>query len=364
MHYFYIMFFKYNLYIYKEVIIKAYIENYRNKLLTQYIYLGLFFSIFLSPFYYYIDNYALAITLNIFTVMIFFLYLFRLKTDKYTLKSRGFILAITILFISGFINGNQEINSTFFLLLYPIASFSIRGIKEGIIWTFTLLFILINIYIQMSSLYNIYSFLFFCIAYFMVSYLLYWYRHYELKIFTKIFQVNELKEELEEKNKELKRIAVTDKLTNIYNRVKLDTVLEEEINRAQRFGHGFSLIIIDIDYFKEVNDNYGHQVGDIILVEIANILKYYIRNTDTLGRWGGEEFLIICPETKEDEVIKLANNLRKIVQENNFTTVGSKTASFGVTSYIKGDDTSSILKRADDALYKAKTTGRNKVEKL
>ncbi|QKJ23318.1 GGDEF domain-containing protein [Poseidonibacter lekithochrous] len=296
--------------------------------------------------------------------MMFFLYLIRLQTNKYTLKSRGFILAITILFISGFINGNQEINSTFFLLLYPIASFSIRGLKEGLVWTFSLLLILITIYTQMSFLYNVYSFIFFCIAYFMVSYLLYWYRHYELKIFTKMFQVNKLKEELEEKNKELKRIAITDKLTNIYNRVKLDSKMEAEMNRAQRFGHGFSIIIIDIDYFKEVNDNYGHQIGDCVLIEMANLLKSHVRNTDTLGRWGGEEFLIICPETKEEGVLKLANNLQKTIEENTFSTIGSKTASFGITTYINGDNTNSILKRADDALYKAKTTGRNKVEIL
>ncbi len=294
----------------------------------------------------------------------FFLYLIRLQTNKYTLKSRGFILAITILFISGFINGNQEINSTFFLLLYPIASFSIRGLKEGLVWTFSLLLILITIYTQMSFLYNVYSFIFFCIAYFMVSYLLYWYRHYELKIFTKMFQVNELKEELEEKNKELKRIAITDKLTNIYNRVKLDSKMEAEMNRAQRFGHGFSIIIIDIDYFKEVNDNYGHQIGDCVLIEMAGLLKSHVRNTDTLGRWGGEEFLIICPETKEEGVLKLANNLQKTIEENTFSTIGSKTASFGITTYINGDNTNSMLKRADDALYKAKTTGRNKVEIL
>ncbi|WP_108060862.1 GGDEF domain-containing protein [Poseidonibacter lekithochrous] len=296
--------------------------------------------------------------------MMFFLYLIRLQTNKYTLKSRGFILAITILFISGFINGNQEINSTFFLLLYPIASFSIRGLKEGLVWTFSLLLILITIYTQMSFLYNVYSFIFFCIAYFMVSYLLYWYRHYELKIFTKMFQVNELKEELEEKNKELKRIAITDKLTNIYNRVKLDSKMEAEMNRAQRFGHGFSIIIIDIDYFKEVNDNYGHQIGDCVLIEMAGLLKSHVRNTDTLGRWGGEEFLIICPETKEEGVLKLANNLQKTIEENTFSTIGSKTASFGITTYINGDNTNSMLKRADDALYKAKTTGRNKVEIL
>ncbi|WP_071625254.1 GGDEF domain-containing protein [Poseidonibacter lekithochrous] len=249
-------------------------------------------------------------------------------------------------------------------MLYPIASFSIRGLKEGLVWTFSLLLILITIYTQMSFLYNVYSFIFFCIAYFMVSYLLYWYRHYELKIFTKMFQVNKLKEELEEKNKELKRIAITDKLTNIYNRVKLDSKMEAEMNRAQRFGHGFSIIIIDIDYFKEVNDNYGHQIGDCVLIEMANLLKSHVRNTDTLGRWGGEEFLIICPETKEEGVLKLANNLQKTIEENTFSTIGSKTASFGITTYINGDNTNSILKRADDALYKAKTTGRNKVEIL
>jgi len=296
--------------------------------------------------------------------MMVYLYTIRKNDNQYNLKSRAFILAITILFISGFLNGNQEINSTFFLLLYPIASFSIRGPKEGILWSLFLLSNLIIIYLNISYLYNLYSFIFFCCAFFMVSYLLFWYRKYELKIFEHMHKVNELKEQLELKNEELKKIATIDKLTKIFNRVKLDSTLEEELNRTQRFGHKFSIVLIDVDHFKSVNDTYGHQVGDTILFEIANLLKYYTRDTDTLGRWGGEEFMLICPETDEKGVLKLAKTLQKTIEQNEFSIIKNKTASFGVTTYKNADTIESIIKRADDALYISKENGRNQVNQL
>lgn len=156
-------------------------------------------------------------------------------------------------------------------------------------------------------------------------------------------------------------ISEHDKLTNIYNRHKLDKVLEEELLRVQRYQIPFSLIILDIDHFKLVNDTYGHQVGDSVLIELTKILRHNIRGTDTIGRWGGEEFLIICPNTELSGAEDLAEHLRKKIASYDFTTVGHKTSSFGVASYIEGDDVDSLLKRADDNLYKAKESGRNKV---
>ncbi len=170
-----------------------------------------------------------------------------------------------------------------------------------------------------------------------------------------------LKDQLEAKNVALNQLAVTDQLTGLYNRVKLDEALRIELNRSDRFNNVFGIILLDIDYFKDINDTYGHQVGDEILISIAELLMKHTRKTDVVGRWGGEEFLIICPEIEEKGIIKLAEKLRLIIENYKFPVINSKTASFGVTLYRQDDITNVIIKRADDALYSAKDGGRNRV---
>lgn len=162
-------------------------------------------------------------------------------------------------------------------------------------------------------------------------------------------------------NRELERLSVTDKLTGLFNRVKIDSVLGDEINRAQRFGQTFGLILLDVDYFKQVNDTHGHQVGDRVLIEIAAILRSSVRQTDIVGRWGGEEFIVICPQTDGNGTLTLAEVLCKNVAQHSFPLVGSKTASFGVAFYHSGDRVEDIVSRADGALYNAKHQGRNRV---
>lgn len=174
-------------------------------------------------------------------------------------------------------------------------------------------------------------------------------------------KVKERTKELHVKNKLLEILAITDKLTNLYNRVKLDTVFESELNRAIRYESTFSIILIDIDFFKSVNDVHGHQVGDNVLIEFANILKTSIRDVDVLGRWGGEEFLIICPDTKTKGVISLAEHIRRKIELYSFKVVGNKTASLGVSSFMKEDTEEIMIQRADDGLYFAKQNGRNQV---
>ncbi len=120
-------------------------------------------------------------------------------------------------------------------------------------------------------------------------------------------------------------------------------------------------MIIDIDYFKSVNDKYGHNIGDFVIVEISKLLQNNIRQTDTIGRWGGEEFIIILPNTNNIQAKNLAEKLRIIVANNYFVEVGTKTISVGVSTSLENDTKDSIIERADSALYKAKNTGRNKV---
>jgi len=161
------------------------------------------------------------------------------------------------------------------------------------------------------------------------------------------------------KREELKKLAITDKLTGLYNREKLDTMLLSEIDRCKRFGNTFGFIIVDIDNFKLVNDTYGHQVGDKVLIEVSNIIKKHTRSIDIAFRWGGEEFIIIYLEVDKDKIIKLSEKLRIEVQNYIFELVNQQTISIGATIYQEGDNNISLTKRADTALYESKDRGRN-----
>lgn len=192
----------------------------------------------------------------------------------------------------------------------------------------------------------------------LLSLVIYWNR--------KITKANKLlieaQKDIEEKNKELAKLAITDKLTNLYNRAKLDEMLQLEIDRSERFNHSFGITIVDIDHFKKVNDEYGHLKGDKVLIEIAKILKNHVRKTDFVSRYGGEEFMIICPESDLQGIYKLMENIRINIEDHPFEDIGKQTASFGITMFKKGDKPESIIARADKALYKAKNSGRNKIE--
>jgi diguanylate cyclase len=166
------------------------------------------------------------------------------------------------------------------------------------------------------------------------------------------------------KNEELMRLSHTDALTGISNRLKLDEVMMKELARIRRGTPHFSIIMGDLDLFKRFNDNYGHLVGDQILVEIASAIVPICRLTDTVGRWGGEEFLIICPETSVEGATVLAEKVRKAVESLPLHRYGSVTISLGVTSSKLEDDINTIVMRADRALYLAKSAGRNQVRSV
>ena len=175
-------------------------------------------------------------------------------------------------------------------------------------------------------------------------------------------KVAERTQALEQKNLELERLAVTDRLTGLSNRLQLDRVLARELSRSARYGTAFSVVMLDIDHFKRINDTHGHPTGDQVLREIAEILHATVRQSDRLGRWGGEEFLLICPETDLAGARRLAENQRAAIQTHPFPTVGHCTASFGVSQVRTEDTAASLVARADAALYQAKTAGRNRVE--
>lgn len=158
--------------------------------------------------------------------------------------------------------------------------------------------------------------------------------------------------------------SVTDPLTRIFNRYKLEETLAAEERRASRYGTGFSVIMADIDHFKAVNDSFGHPTGDTVLEEIAAELRGHTRTTDVLGRWGGEEFLIICVHTRIEVAVGLAELLKRRIAQRRFANIGGLTVSFGVAAFEPGDTANAVVARADVALYAAKRGGRNRVCEL
>jgi len=168
--------------------------------------------------------------------------------------------------------------------------------------------------------------------------------------------------QLVRQNAQLERLAITDQLTGLYNRLQLDRALDEEHSRNMRYGTQFCILLADVDEFKLVNDTYGHQIGDEVLIGIAHALKAGVREVDVVGRWGGEEFLVICRETQLAGALILAEKLRVAVESVPFDLAGTRTVSFGVAEFRSGEVLTETLSRADDALYRAKRGGRNRVE--
>jgi len=160
---------------------------------------------------------------------------------------------------------------------------------------------------------------------------------------------------------QLELAANTDPLTLLSNRRHLIWHLEQETVRAARYHRPFSVIMVDIDHFKEVNDRYGHDVGDATLREMGALLLEHARSVDVVGRWGGEEFLILSPELKLDAGGEVAERLREVLETHPFRSVRGATASFGVAEYRAGESVAELLNRADGALYEAKAAGRNRV---
>jgi diguanylate cyclase (GGDEF)-like protein/PAS domain S-box-containing protein len=160
---------------------------------------------------------------------------------------------------------------------------------------------------------------------------------------------------------ELEKLAVTDKLTKVYNRHKVDEALDTAKELMDRYHTPFGVIMLDIDHFKNINDTYGHVVGDSVLVEFASILASNSRKSDTVGRVGGEEFLIIVPHATELSLMSFAKKLHDEIREYEFSTVGKLTASIGVSMYQESESIDILSSRVDKALYQSKENGRDRI---
>jgi len=156
--------------------------------------------------------------------------------------------------------------------------------------------------------------------------------------------------------------TITDDLTGIYNHRYIFQCLQQELRRAKRYKHPLTVMMLDLDHFKLVNDRWGHQVGDHVLKSVARIIASNLRETDMVGRYGGEEFLVILPMTDIKDGLQVAERIRKEVQEASFRQKGLKvTISIGAAQY-NGDKLDKLIGRADSLLYQAKNNGRNRVE--
>ena len=178
---------------------------------------------------------------------------------------------------------------------------------------------------------------------------------------------NKMRKEISKRKKAeeaLKDYANKDNLTGIYNRRKIDSILKVEINKYKSSNETFSVIFFDIDDFKLINDNLGHIKGDNVLIEITSLVSKNIRDTDIIGRWGGEEFVIILPRTTSNKAFVLANNLRELVSKNDFTIGKSLTISVGITQCLENDTNKDLINRADNAMYYIKNKKKNAVKIL
>lgn len=157
-------------------------------------------------------------------------------------------------------------------------------------------------------------------------------------------------------------MAITDGLTGINNRQEFDRLLEHEIERANRYQTPLALLMYDLDHFKQVNDRFGHNTGDTVLKTVTSLVNDNIRGIDIHGRWGGEEFMVLLPQTGLDTAKDVAKKLRRTIAAHPFDKLGSITASFGVVELAPHESSKSLAQRVDEALYRAKELGRNRVE--
>ena len=188
-----------------------------------------------------------------------------------------------------------------------------------------------------------------------------------------MLRIKRLQDELDQKNRELeiankrlRKLSITDGLTELFNHRHVHELLHEEFERTKRSGEPMAVAMMDLDRFKEVNDTYGHPTGDVILYETANILRDTAREIDMVGRYGGEEFIVILPDTDEEAAAQFAERVRQRVEEHVFRDEANEvrmTVSGGVASFpAEGlDHPDLLIKRADEALYEAKESGRNRI---
>jgi diguanylate cyclase (GGDEF)-like protein/hemerythrin-like metal-binding protein len=175
-------------------------------------------------------------------------------------------------------------------------------------------------------------------------------------------QITTRRRDAERRARESARQADTDALTGVLNRLGFNGAFSREFERARRYTQPLSVVILDLDHFKRVNDDHGHAAGDQVLVGLARLIEASIRESDVIARWGGEEFVVLAPMTQGHGAARMAEKLRALMEATPLAPFGAVTGSFGVAELQPGEGIEGLLHRADAALYRAKNGGRNRVE--
>ncbi len=184
------------------------------------------------------------------------------------------------------------------------------------------------------------------------------------QLFLQLQKIMNENESLKKENRMLQKHVRIDPLTQVYNRSFMNQAIEDEMARCSRYGKKFSIVILDLDYFKDINDTYGHPAGDVVLKKAAQIFKNHVRQSDSVFRYGGEEFLIILSETDIEGAAVVADKIRNLISKADFKGVGRQvTLSAGVAECNGYSTRETLLDKVDKALYEAKKTGRNRVIK-
>jgi len=273
-----------------------------------------------------------------------------LKVSKNVKLSEDIILFGMILLLSAIlIHGGYSRTGIYWIFTYPLLAFFLKGNKVGFLWNS--LFLITIFLLMILDHMGIIPIAFSCeeirqaiLAYVIITILAYVFEDALLKSYN-----------------EVSRLAITDQLTGLYNRRYIFEKLAEEIKKASRYKKKLCVILLDIDDFKKINDQYGHDTGDAVLREVARILKENTKESYTVGRLGGEEFVIICPETDAHLGKVVAEKIRKAIENLNVPPVSKLSVSIGISEFSGREDINELLKKADIALYRAKNTGKNKI---
>ncbi|MFP4457491.1 MAG: GGDEF domain-containing protein [Clostridia bacterium] len=271
------------------------------------------------------------------------------KVVSYLATSIFMMTLIALYFTMGFVYYSLSWSSVFI-----IVSFALFGRKKGLYISLTF-FVLTSAsaiyHFQESSMSN-FSFISFSNIFFanILIFIICYYYEYSIEI---------IQDRLKDNNKKLKSLAIIDKLTGLYNRSEIDKKIISELEKANKKEHSFSILIADLDDFKEINDEQGHLLGDEVMKQVAEVFNEVCGEDYFAGRWGGDEFLIILPDTNRAGAYHIAENIRQKISQTSFSKEQKLTTSLAVTEYQKGDTPITIFRRVDNLLYKAKNRGKN-----
>ncbi|TET87659.1 MAG: GGDEF domain-containing protein [Sulfurovum sp.] len=325
------------------------------------------------------QKYILMGSIDLIFSFIFIFFLFRLRVSKDKIESIGnaFIFAAYLLFTATYILATNQLTRLELFFLLVASAFFLKGKQIGFYWLLGVIFTIIAVHFTKPTHYS-YLDIFTVSIYLVALYLIlnvyeaikdaqtyalqYLNEHLESLVKKRTEELEIANTELKKEKESLKRISSTDQLTGLHNRYKIREIFDFEKAQSKRYKTDLSIIMMDIDHFKDVNDTYGHCIGDQFLKEVADILTGTLRETEMIVRWGGEEFLIIVPKANAEKIKEIAERLRETIEQKEFNDVGHRTASFGITTFIENDSLDSMVHRADNALYVAKEDGRNRVE--